>query len=424
MSPARSHAGTATRAPDSASAIARPCLATSRITCRSPGDSTDGRVSVRTMMRDCRGASSSSVRRALSMRAWRTSRPAAPGIAIMYWRRRTYAASGQPASEAEIPQRRRASSGSGSSERRAAASKLTRACSKRPASNSLPARARYAWRSRPPASGTSARPGPAAARISAAASSDATGRAPSLTPSFWHGRAIHRTNARRGAEARATLSSPPRPCRCPRGRSAARPGRGGEAGALAAVGNSIPLMCDGTRSDLPRDIPEILQRGVAVRRDDRRPTALSALAAIVDPDHRARGLSRQIIEAMRDIARRHSLGTLVAPVRPTVKALYPLTPMERYVTWKRANGSAFDPWIAVHESMGAEILDVSPTALVITDTVQRWQEWTGMIFPESGRYVVTGAFQPVTIDLRRNVGRYEEANVWMKHPLAPTPPHP
>ena len=35
--------------------------------------------------------------------------------------------------------------------------------------------------------------------------------------------------------------------------------------------------------------------------------------------------------------------------------------------------------------------------------------------PDSGRYVVAGAFQPVTIDLRRNVGRYEEANVWMRH---------
>jgi GNAT superfamily N-acetyltransferase len=193
-----------------------------------------------------------------------------------------------------------------------------------------------------------------------------------------------------------------------------------ETGALAAVGNSIPLMCDGTRGDLPRDIPEILQRGVAVRRDGRRPNALSALAAIVDPAHRARGLSRRIIEAMRDIARRQGLLTLIAPVRPTLKALYPLTPMDRYITWKRANGSAFDPWIGVHESMGAEILAVAPAALVITDTVARWQEWTGMVFPESGRYVVTGAFQPVTVDLRRNVGRYEEANVWMQHPLAPT----
>jgi len=196
-----------------------------------------------------------------------------------------------------------------------------------------------------------------------------------------------------------------------------------ESGALAAVGNSIPLMCNGTRGDLPRDIPEILQRGVAVRHEDRRPNALSALAAIVDPAHRARGLSRRVIEAMRDIARRHGLSTLVAPVRPTLKSLYPLTSMDRYVTWRRANGTAFDTWIGVHESMGAEILTVAPTALVITDTVQHWQEWTGMVFPESGRYVVTGAFQPVTIDLRRNVGRYEEANVWMKHPLTPPPPN-
>ena len=196
-----------------------------------------------------------------------------------------------------------------------------------------------------------------------------------------------------------------------------------ETGTLAAVGNSIPLMCDGTRGDLPRDIPEILQRGVAVHRDGRRPNALSALAAIVDPAHRARGLSRRIIEAMRDIARRHGLFTLIAPVRPTLKPLYPLTPMDRYITWKRPNGSAFDPWIGVHESMGAEILAVAPAALVVTDTVARWQEWTGMVFPESGRYVVTGAFQPVTVDLRRNVGRYEEANVWMKHPLAPSTKH-
>ena len=56
-----------------------------------------------------------------------------------------------------------------------------------------------------------------------------------------------------------------------------------ETGVLVAVGNSIPLICDGTKADLPPNIPEILERGVAVKRDDRRPTALSALAAIVDP---------------------------------------------------------------------------------------------------------------------------------------------
>ena len=36
-------------------------------------------------------------------------------------------------------------------------------------------------------------------------------------------------------------------------------------------------------------------------------------------------------------------------------------------------------------------------------------------FPESGSYVVAGAFQPVKIDVRRDIGRYEEDDVWMKH---------
>jgi hypothetical protein len=67
--------------------------------------------------------------------------------------------------------------------------------------------------------------------------------------------------------------------------------------------------------------------------------------------------------------------------------------------------------------MGAEILRVAPRAMVVTDTVARWEEWTGLRFLETGTYVVPGAFQPIKIDVRRNTGRYEEANVWMRHPV-------
>ena len=190
-----------------------------------------------------------------------------------------------------------------------------------------------------------------------------------------------------------------------------------EGGALVAIGNSIPLICDGSPGDLPPSIPEILERGLAVKEDGRRPTALSALAAIVDPAYRDRRVSRPVIEAMGEIARRHGLKTLIAPVRPSLKHLYPLTPMERYVAWTRPDGATFDPWLRVHQRMGAEIIRVAPKAMVITDTVTRWEEWTGLRFPETGIYVVSGAFQPVKIDVRRKIGRYEEANVWMKHPL-------
>src|SRR5574342_87275 len=163
-----------------------------------------------------------------------------------------------------------------------------------------------------------------------------------------------------------------------------------EAGVLVAIGNSIPFICDGSKGDVPPDIPEILERAVAVKRDGRKPTALSALAAIVDPAHRDRRVSRPVIEAMAEIARRHALKTLVAPVRPSLKQLYPLTPMERYITWTRADGGFFDPWLRVHQRMGAEIIRIAQKAMVITETVERWEEWTALRFPESGSYVEIG----------------------------------
>jgi 2-keto-4-pentenoate hydratase/2-oxohepta-3-ene-1,7-dioic acid hydratase in catechol pathway len=67
--------------------------------------------------------------------------------------------------------------------------------------------------------------------------------------------------------------------------------------------------------------------------------------------------------------------------------------------------------------MGAKILQICPGSLVVTGTVAEWEEWAGMGFPESGQYVVEGALVPVEIDHERDVGRYVEPNLWMKHPV-------
>ena len=47
-----------------------------------------------------------------------------------------------------------------------------------------------------------------------------------------------------------------------------------------------------------------------------------------------------------------------------------------------------------------------------------WEKWTGLSFPESGRYVVQGALQPIEIDLESDRGVYYDPNVWMQHRLA------
>lgn len=183
------------------------------------------------------------------------------------------------------------------------------------------------------------------------------------------------------------------------------------------VGNSIPFAWDGRDESLPGGIDEVFPQAVKDRKAGRAPTALSAIQAVVHPDLQGQGLSRVLISAMADTARSGGLTALVAPVRPTMKSHYPLTPMERYVRWTRDDGLPFDPWMRVHARLGAEIVGVCERSMTITGSVADWEKWAAMVFPESGDYVVPGALVPVAIDRERDEGVYVEPNVWMRHPL-------
>jgi GNAT superfamily N-acetyltransferase len=184
---------------------------------------------------------------------------------------------------------------------------------------------------------------------------------------------------------------------------------------VVGVGNTIPLVWDGTIDGLPGGVDDVLLRGISERREGIEPSVLSALQAGVRGDLRGRGLSRSIIAAMGEAADAQGFDSLIAPVRPTMKSNYPLTPIERYVRWLRDDGLPLDPWLRVHVRLGAEILDVARASMVVAGTPAEWEEWTEMVFPDSGSYVVPGALVPVEIDREREEGRYVEPNVWMRH---------
>jgi hypothetical protein len=118
---------------------------------------------------------------------------------------------------------------------------------------------------------------------------------------------------------------------------------------------------------------------------------------------------------MKSLSSKHSCGSLLAPVRPTGKALHPLVPMEEYVQWKRPDGSPFDPWIRVHWRMGAIPLCVAPNTLTVEASIGEWESWTGLSFPSSGSYPVPGGLQLLRIDRESGRGRYEDPNIWMLH---------
>lgn len=82
---------------------------------------------------------------------------------------------------------------------------------------------------------------------------------------------------------------------------------------------------------------------------------MGVLAAEIKPEFQGRRLADRVLDGMADVARDAGLTHLIAPVRPSFKDRYPITPIERYVTWTRENGEPFDPWIRVHVRRGAEV---------------------------------------------------------------------
>lgn len=181
-------------------------------------------------------------------------------------------------------------------------------------------------------------------------------------------------------------------------------------GDVVARGRTIPFRWDGSLEDLPPGIDAV---GIRAVDDDAAPNALSALAAEVLDTFQGHGLSRVVIEAMASIARSHGLRPLLAPVRPTWKDRYPLTPIERYMRWRRSDGLPFDPWMRVHARLGASIVRAEPQSMEISGPVADWESWVGLEFPEDGVYVFPDGLAPLTVNA--GTGRYWEPNVWMRH---------
>ena len=184
---------------------------------------------------------------------------------------------------------------------------------------------------------------------------------------------------------------------------------------VVAVGMAVPAFWDGDPESLPdRGIDAIVEARFAEGSPE--PNVLCALQILIAPEFRAQGLSGRMIQRMAEIGCDHGLDTLIAPVRPNLKHRYPLTPMERYIAWRRPDGTHLDPWLRTHERLGAEIAKVAPESSRIPGTVAEWEEWAELTFPETGAYVVPGALSPVEIDRERDEGLYVEPNVWMVHP--------
>ena len=109
------------------------------------------------------------------------------------------------------------------------------------------------------------------------------------------------------------------------------------------------------------------------------------------------------------------MASLIAPVRPSLKAKYPLIPIDDYATWRRDDGLFFDPWLRVHERIGAGVVAIAAESMRVSGSRKDWEAWTGLSFSTTGAYIVDGALAPVMFDEGVDQGVYIEPNVWMLH---------
>jgi hypothetical protein len=183
-------------------------------------------------------------------------------------------------------------------------------------------------------------------------------------------------------------------------------------------GNTIPCFWDETVEGLPTGIDEVIENGFPETGAPADANNLSALNIRIVPGNEGQGHSRVLLQAMRELAGARGFANVIAPVLPNWKHRYPLIPIEEYVHWKRADDLPFDPWIRVHHRLGADLLRVAPRSRLITGTVAQWEEWTGIEFPATGDYVLSGGLVPMRIDRDRDLGVYWEPNVWLRHRAA------
>lgn len=188
---------------------------------------------------------------------------------------------------------------------------------------------------------------------------------------------------------------------------------------MIAQANCLPLAWESRFDELPEEGCDwALVKGFEDREQNRKPNALCLVSISILPEYQGKNLSPYMIGYMKELAQSRGLSSLIMAARPSLKSLYPLTPIERYITWRDKKGLLFDPWLRVNIKQGAKIAGICFKSTTIIDTIVGWENRVGMRFPETGDYIIPKGLVPVKIDYPNNMGTYIEPNVWLYYDLS------
>lgn len=191
-------------------------------------------------------------------------------------------------------------------------------------------------------------------------------------------------------------------------------------GQLIARGRSIPFsLLQPGREELPDDgWDRVMIWGMRDHLRGIAPDAASALDITISTPYQGRGLSGQILAALRQAVADQGHRTLVAPVRPNAKHRQPTLPIAEYVAQTRPDGLPVDPWLRTHIRAGGRIVKVAPASMTIPGSLAQWRSWTGLPFDRDGEVEVPQALVPVRCSVTHDYAVYVEPNVWVVHDLS------
>ena len=177
---------------------------------------------------------------------------------------------------------------------------------------------------------------------------------------------------------------------------------------------AVPVRWDGTVADLPAGIDGAIARGFEEPGANTLSPSSSRCAARTSGAGSAGSRSRRWPHWRGGTAS----ATLIAPVRPSWKERYPTVPIARYASWRRGDGLLFDPWLRVHERLGAEMLRPEPHSLGIAGAVAEWETWTAWPSPRAGSTSSRAAWR-CRDRSRGGPGRSTGSRTfWMRHRLS------
>jgi len=187
---------------------------------------------------------------------------------------------------------------------------------------------------------------------------------------------------------------------------------------VAGMGNSFPLRWDEPLKNLPEGGWDwAFQEAVKHHKQGVSPNTHCAIQIVLRHEYQSHGLSRPMVQAVRAVTTSKGLKSLIIPLRPSEKHNYPLASLDDYLTWTTEDSLPFDAWLRVHVRAGARIIKVCHESKMIRGTRAEWEQWANMKFPQNGEYIISGALNPMEMNIEKDEGIYIEPNVWIVHPV-------